>query len=80
MINADTRAFQALRQLIKSELDEESSGRYVGLRAFIDPGRGDIYVEGINGHRIYLAALGESASYITGDGKYGERTEIVDNP
>lgn len=60
----------AITRLIHSET-EEGSGRYAGLRAFIDPGRGDIYIEGVNGQRIAISVSGGTVTYCDGDWRSG---------
>lgn len=64
----------AITRLINSEA-EESSGRYAGLRAFIDPGRGDIYIEGVNGERLCISQHSGTVSYCPGNWADGEKTE-----
>ncbi len=60
----------AITRLIHSEV-ERDSGHYAGLRAFIDPGRGDIYIEGINGQRIAISVSGGTVTYCDGDWRNG---------
>lgn len=63
---------EALKRLINSEV-EAGSGHYAGLRAFIEPGRGDIYIEGINGHRLCISEHGSNVMYCSGEWRDGER-------
>ena len=62
----------AITRLIHSEV-EKDSGRYAGLRAFIDPGRGDIYIEGVNGERLCISQHTGTVAYCSGEWRDGER-------
>lgn len=64
---------EALKRLINSEV-EAGSGHYAGLRAFIEPGRGDIYIEGINGQRLNISECCKNVTYCEGEWRSSERT------
>ena len=42
------------------------TGRYVFLKAFIDPGRNDVYLENAEGARLCLSACTGQATFSTG--------------
>lgn len=66
VINSAHPMFKAIVALLDGEIGEAETGRYVALRAFIDPGRGDIYLESVcnSDSKVCLEAEGE-ARYTT---------------
>lgn len=69
--NFDHQIYKAIAQLIEGGEDME-------LNAFIDGGRGDLYLEAPNGHRLCIAH--DSVTYCVGDWVHGARTEITSAP
>lgn len=75
MTTASNTAIEtALRRLIDANAGEDS-GRNTALIVFIDPGSGDIYLHGLNNHRMCIEH--DKVIYCTGEWQDpdAERTE-----
>ena len=56
MLNSDSAIFHGLKALIISEVDKVASGDPTAFKVWIDPGRGDVYVESLHGRVLVIQA------------------------
>ena len=71
-MNHNHPIYKAVEKLLDSV--DATEGQTVILNVFIDGGRGDMYFEASNGHRVCVAA--NEILYCVGDWGTGARTTI----
>lgn len=75
-------AYQAIAGMIQHAETEPASGRYIALRALIDPGRGDIYIEEVCNldNRVCIPAEGQIVATREGWGAEAADAHITYGP